>query len=346
VSAAIARVGDAPPPGWSDLLLEDRNATAAHRPELWTVLSQIHPGWSLRFLAVERDGALLGGAPLFLDRRLGHTWIHAMPYVLPGTPLARPGCHAEVDAASGVAMGALQREVRAVGGEWSLYRPAGPDPGDATFASTSGETRRLETSNIDLEEGLAAAWRRVDRDTRHELRRARARGLRVAEEPEALEPTYALHLAQARAWPRYRPLPLEVSRRLLGAPSAGFLPPVARLVTVRDRRGLVAGMFFLDHVHEILGWWSGMRGGPRAQHAMPFLVWSVVEWAAEAGRRRLNLGGSIGRASLAAFKHALGARACSYPVRWLDAGHGPWTARLLAGLQRGVRRGRFQGEPA
>jgi hypothetical protein len=346
VDRPLVRVLDAPPPGWNTLLVEDRNATSGHRPELWLTLTETLGGMRLRFIAVEDRGLLLGGGAVMIERRAGFHWIHALPFMLPGAPLARAGAHGAVDAAFGAALSQLQRELRAVGGEWALYRPEGPAPDGAAVEAASGETRFVETSVMELANGSEAAWRRVDRDVRHELRRARARGLCVAEEPDALEEAYALHLAQARHWGGYRPLPLDLSRRLLEATSTlgGVAVPLARLYTVRDPRGLICGMFFLDHPREIFAWWSGSRTGPRVQHAIPYLLWTAARRAHDAGRVRLNLGGSLGRATLASFKQALGARVHRYPVRWLDARRGPWAGRFLAGLQQHLRRGRFRGD--
>jgi len=76
---------------------------------------------------------------------------------------------------------------------------------------------------------------------------------------------------------------------------------------VRGPRQLLAGMLVLDHRVESLYWWSGARFAGRASGVPLFLLWSVVEWAAEQGRRRLNLGGSSGSETLAAFKRSLGA---------------------------------------
>ena len=84
------------------------------------------PGLSVRCLAVAEGGALAGGMPVLVERRAGFHWLHALPFLLPGAPLARAGAHAAVDAAAAAGLRALQRETRAVGGEWALYRPAGP----------------------------------------------------------------------------------------------------------------------------------------------------------------------------------------------------------------------------
>jgi hypothetical protein len=345
VDPARTRVLETPPAEWDDLLASDPNATPAHRPAVWRALCETREGMTPRFVAVEDERGLLGGAPLVIERRAGLHWIHALPFVLPGAPLARREALPAVDAAVGEAIAALQSELPAVGGEWSLYRPEGPEIEPASLERPSGETRTLETSTIELLDGLEAAWRRVERETRYELRRARRLGLRFAEEPQELEAAYALHLGQARRWSGYRPHPMELSRRLL-APLPAPALPAGRLFTVRDARRLLGATLFLDHGREMFAWWSGEAASGRARSAMPFLYWSVADWASAAGRARLNLGGSVGLADLAAFKRSLGARVHSYPVRWLDARRGPRLGRWLAAVQERVRRRRFRGAAA
>jgi len=345
MNRAVARILDAAPPGWSALVLGDPDATPAHRPEVWAALTQALSGMTLRFIAVERDGELIGGAPVVIERRAGLRWLHAMPFLLSGAPLARAGARESVDRAVACGIAELQRELAAVGGEWSLYRPHDAAVDGAALEVISGETRLVDTTLIDFESGIETVWRRLDRDTRYELRRARRRGLRFGEEPEALDEVFALHLAQSRAWPGHRPLPIELSRRLL-APSVSGGAAAARLFTIRDARGILGAALFLDHPREIFAWWSGSRPASREQHAMPFLFWTVVQWACEAGRVRLNLGGSVGLEKLGAFKRSLGARVHRYPVRWLDGRRAGWIGRTLAGIQTRRRRGRFRGDAA
>ncbi len=337
-----ARCLDAPPPGWRELLAVDPAAAYAQRPALWASLTAALPSLSLRCLVVEEEGSLLGGMPVFVERRGGFHWLHVLPYLLPGAPLARPGRHAEVDAAAGAGLAELQRELRAVGGEWALYRSAGPPVAPAALALPTGETRMLEAAVVDLEAGIEAAWARLDRKTRHDLRQARAR-LAVAEEAEAVDEVYALHLAQARAWPAHAAPPLALCRRLLEDPGDGF-GPVARLFTVRRGRDLLCGALVLDQPRESMPWWSGADPEARRERAFGVLLWSVVEWAARAGRVRVSLGGSAGSAPVAAFKDSLGARVQPYPVRWLDAAAAGEPGRWVAALQRRARAGRRLGE--
>jgi hypothetical protein len=309
-----------------------------------------------RFVAVEREGRLVGGASVVIERRAGFHWIHSLPFLLPGAPLAAEGARGAVDAAVALALAALQRELRAVGGEWSLYRFREEPPAPAALEAVSGETRMAETAVVDLAGGLEAVWSRMDRKTRQAIRGARGAGLVFAEEPAALPDAYALYARQARAWRGHRPRPIELSRRLLAPPAAagegsggatpGAAAPLARLFTVRDARGLLSAVLALDHPRELMPWWSGTHPDARGREAAVLLLASVVEWAARAGRSRVNLGGSGGLAAVAAFKRALGATPVLHPVRWLDARHASPAGRMIAAMQATLRRRRSRGEAA
>lgn len=337
-----ARWLDRVPDGWGALVASDPSASPSHRPEVWSAFADALPGFALRVAVIEERGRLLGGAPVLLERRGGMHWLHALPMLLPGTPLASPGAHARVDAEAAAAFASLAHEAGAVGGEWSLWRPAGPPVAAQALGALGGDTRMLSAALVDLSAGFEAAHKRIDRKHRQEMRRARETGLEFAEEPAALESCYALHVAQGRQWRGHRALPLELSRRLL---TAGR-DPVARLFTLRRRGELVSGALALDGPHETFVWWSGTHASGRRAHAFPLLLWSIVEWAAAAGRARVNLGASTGLGAVAAFKQSLGADEVRYPVLWLDARHAPAPARAVAWLQDRLRRGRPRGEAA
>ena len=331
-----AHVRDSAPAAWDALVAEDPDATPAHRSEVVRALAAVLPGMSARYVTVERDGLLIGGMPMCVERRAGMTWLHALPFLLSGAPIARPGHRDAVDRAVAEALGLLAAEHRALGGEWSCYRPSGA-MSDAVLERVPGETRQLSAAVIDVVPGDRLE-RGLDRDDRHRLRHARAAGLTLREEPEALDRVYALHCAQSRRWAGHRPLPLELSRRLLAERSGS--EPAALLFTARDARGVAAGALVLDHPRETFLWWSGSRP---ASSASRFLLMGVAEWAAARGRARVNLGASSGRASLAMFKRSLGAREVRYPVRWLAPATAHAGARAVAALQGWVRRGRHRG---
>jgi hypothetical protein len=286
---------------------------------------------------VEREGRLVGGMPVVVQRRGPWQWWHALPFLLPGTPLAAPGEHEAVDRACARAINEALSEAGPVGGEWVGYRPGGPSP-LAALETVPGETRTLDAYLVDLSAGLDVARARLDRETRRGIRQARERGLELGEDAAALEEGYALHRAQAREWPGYRPLPLELSRRLLGLGGHALL-------VARARGDLLAAVLALASPHEAFGGWSGARPETRASHAYAALLWAAAEWAAEHGCRRLNLGASVGRDSVEDFKRRLGAQPLRYPVRWIGPAHAGLVGRWVGRLQARRRHGRDRGRP-
>ena len=344
METAAARWHDGIAEGWAALLAGDPNATPAHRAAVLQRLVSNFPGMSLATLLIEREGRLIGGVPVITERRAGLQWLHASLALMPGTPLAVDGLHAEVDRACGVAIAERARRERVVGGEWVVFRPDGPAMERVALEIPPGETRVAHTAVVDLVDGVDAAWARIDREARRELRLALRHGLTCAEEPGALDLAHALHVAQARGWGGHRVLPIELSRRLLATPAAEA--PAARLFTARDGRGPLSTVLVLIGAHEWFAWWSGTHPDARRRHAFAALLWHVAQPAAAVGARRLNVGASAGQDAVASFKRSLGARSVPTDVRWIDGRHAPLAGRLVAALQGRVRRGRSRGERA
>lgn len=303
---------------------------------------------SPRWLVVERDGREIGGMPVVVQRRGGFHWIHALPATLPGAPLAADGCREEVDRAAADAIESLAGELGIVGGTWTLYRPGAPAFAADALGRVGGETRRFEAAHVSLDAAWETLLQRMDRKTRKEMRLARESGLAVVEDDGALLEAYALYRAQAKAWRRHGPVPLELLRRLLSPDLAPIADAdrAARLFVVRSPRRLLAAALALDGARETMLWWSGSHPDARAAHAFPLLLGGVMEWAKTRGRARVNLGASAGLEPLHAFKESLGAVPFSYPVRWLDARRAQGAGRAVGWLQRRLRRSYPRGESA
>jgi hypothetical protein len=337
---ARARWLDVPPPSWEALLEHDLNAGPGHRRALPMALADVIPGCRACFLAVEEEGELLGGLPVVFERRMGLEWLRALPFTLPGAPVARLGSHAAVDRLVAESLAAATLENRVVGGEWVLFRPVGPAVASAAVERVVGETRIATTDVLDLADGAAAAYRRVGRREREAIATTSARGIRCSEDPEALEAVYALYAAQSQHWPGHRPKPLALFRRLLQGDT-----PVGRLFTVQDSRGLLSGTLALVSQHEWMVWWSGSHPDARRRHGFVSLLWSIAESAAREGARRLNLGASAGLDRVASFKHGLGAREMAVPIRWIGADHASAWGRWAAVIQHRLRARRWRGAP-
>lgn len=332
MSGRDTAVLDHVPAGWEGLLAADPSATAAHRPALWEAFAAALPGASWRVLAHHEGGRLVAGAPLVRMQRGPWRELHAMPWMLPGAPIALPDHHATADAALARRFARFAAEERVAGGTWALYRPEGPPPDPGAFAALPSAVREVEAALLPLDGGLEARRTHMARKQRQALDQALELPFVCAEEPDALGEAYALHVAQSRQWSGHRPLPIELSRRLLQARDPRG--PVARLYTLRSASGLASATLTLEGAHETFLWWAGTH--PRARRASAFLrlVWEIARRAESEGRRRVNLGASIGLPFVAAFKQSLGAEGFTYPVRILDARAAAWFVRLLAGRRR------------
>lgn len=331
------------PRDWGALLAADPAAGGAHRPGVWAAFTSASAALESRVVVVEEQGRTIGGAALVIEQRAGFRWLHALPMLLPAAPVALPGRHAEVDLAVARAFDALARQEGIVGGEWSLHRAGGPVVSEDALAAIAGESRWFESAVVDLQGGPEGALKRMERKHRQALAHARRQRLAFSEEPAALEAAYALHVTQSRAWGGHRPLPLELSRRLLADAPDG---PLARLFTLRDTQGVLSSALAIDGPHDLFVWWSGTHPDGRRRQAFTLLLWQIIEWAAAHGRMRVDLGASTGLSLVATFKHALGARGERFAVRWLDDRYAPAHARMLAKLQRYARARRPQGERA
>lgn len=332
------------PAGWDAIVTADLAASPAHRPGLWQAIAAAHASFDWRLLVSYEGGVLEAGAPVIIERRGPFRWLHALPWLLPGSPVALPGTHARADARLASAFAELAREQGAVGGSWSFYRPGAPAPEPSALEQVPGETRRFEAALLPLAGGLDAVRSRMGRKQRQSLDQSLEWPYVFAEDASALDAAYALHLAQSAHWGGHRPLPLEFSRRLLQSGPAES--PVARLFTLRSPEGVISATLALDGEHETFVWWSGTHPSARRRGAFARLLWGVAEWAAARGRLRLNLGASTGLPHVAAFKSSLGAAGESYPVRWLSAQHAGAAGRWLARAQAWRRRGRPRGERA
>ena len=343
-AAADTTVLDHVPSGWDALLAADPSSSPSHRPAVWDAIAAANPAFEWRLLVTHAGGVLQAGAPVMIQRRGPFRWLNALPWLLPGTPVARPGAHARADEALAAAFASLAREEHALGGAWSLYRPGGPTPAESALELVPGETRRFEAAVLPLSGGLDALRARMGRKQRQALDQSLDRPYAFGEDPGALDAAYALHLAQSAHWSGHRALPLELSRRLLQAGPADA--PVARLFTLRSREGVISATLALDGPHETFLWWSGTHPSARRHAAFTRLLWGVAEWAVVHGRLRLNLGASTGLPHVAAFKSSLGAEGERYLVRWLSAQDAGVAGRVLARLQLWQRRGRPRGERA
>ena len=87
------------PEGWEALLAADPGSTAAQRAGVAAAFAAVLPGHTTEYLLAADATGLAGGMVLCVRHVAGAEWLHAMPMMLPGAPLARPGYREAVDQA-------------------------------------------------------------------------------------------------------------------------------------------------------------------------------------------------------------------------------------------------------
>lgn len=175
---------------------------------------------------------------------------------------------------------------------------------------------------IDLDGGAAQAWRRMTRNGRWGVRRARRAGVVVeCDHTGRLVPVYRELLALSiERWARlqHEPLALARWRALRRDPIgkfqsiAGSLGPAMRVwVAWHEGRPAAAAIVLVGaNAQETRGAMDKQIAGPT--HANDLLQWMAIEDACSSGCRRYHLGESGASRSLAHFKEKFGARAVPY----------------------------------
>ena len=285
-------------PRWFDFVESRREASLFHHP-VWTGLLADCYGFKPMALALDERGDVTAGVPLLdVTRPLGgRRWV-SLPFTDYCTPLAgeRPR-----DFVDGLVEAARSRklDMLEVRGPLSLH------PGvqrDAAFV----------LHDVSLAEGGDAAWDRLYKNHRRNVRIAERADVRIAQSTSGpdLEAFYRLHLQTRRRLgvpiqPRrfFRLLLERILQRGLG-----FM-----LIARRDDVPIAAAVF---------GAWNGTliyKYSARDErfaklNANYLLLWSAIRWAADNGYHTVDLGRSdLEQTQLRGFKDGWGARETVLP---------------------------------
>lgn len=185
-------------------------------------------------------------------------------------------------------------------------------------------SRRNSTRVLPVDLGYERAASAFSATIRNQVRKAERRGVRVriGAGAEDVRAYHRLHeeLVASREWRGHRyPLPLLME--------LAAMTEAVRLLVAEWEGNVIAGKLFLRDPDTVFYWQGAVDPRFHHLHASRAILDEAVRWAADAGAAALDLGGSAGIASLAAYKEAWGAtRADNWSFQW----HNPLWQRLSA----------------
>lgn len=265
-------------------------------------LARAYPRMSLRCLVARDAGGLRGYLPFFVARRgpLHTSW--SLPFGTYGGPVSDDG---DVDRALLVSFRAeLERRGTFEAG-WVDFHSGAPD----ADALVEGALTHI----VDLSDGFDAVWGRgFDKPRRRRVRRAEEQGLEVRAARGEDDVRRFVRVYQQR---------LDAWKSGAGHPERLFLELVARGAGDRTRlwlavRGdeVLGGHLNLYHRRSVIAWYGMASAQGDEMHAGTMLYARCMRDACERGFDDYNLGASLGKRSLIAYKESLGGREYRYRI--------------------------------
>lgn len=191
----------------------------------------------------------------------------------------------------------------------------------AALAKLDLETTRDATQVLFLDDAYDHLVSRYEKKCRQEVRFGRAKGVEVFEAKSASEVRayYGVHVRLAKLKSGYSFIyPCELFEELVRLPETSLL-------LARFEGRTVAGLLVFRDGDSVVGWHGAMDREFGNVHPMRVLYDEVIRRACIAEARFVNLGGSLGIASLERFKASWGARVVE---NWQFTWRNPFWNRL------------------
>jgi len=307
-----------------DALADAAPRATFYHTRLWLEsLAAAYPRMSLRCLVADESGSVCGFMPFFISRRGPFHTLWSLPFGTYGGPVSHAG---DIDRAL---IGAFRRELSrpgAIEAGWVDFHSGAPAPGAA--AETAA------THIVDLSGGFDAVWNNgFDKPRRRRVRRAEEQGVTVRPSSGDEDVRRFVQVYRSR---------LEAWKSGSGHPEALFFELVRRGAGVRTRLfvaehgdDVVGGHLNLYHHRSVIAWYGMASAKGDELNAGTLLYARCIRDACESGCADYNLGASLGKKSLIAYKESLGGREYRYRILRYRR-----LAGRIAGVIRGMRIGR------
>jgi FemAB-related protein (PEP-CTERM system-associated) len=279
---------------WDDYCGRHPAATPFHLTA-WSRVAADALDHAPRCLYVERAGAIAGVLPLFLRRSriFGRTLV-STPAGTVGEPLADDddGALQLVEAAIAIA-----REERV-----AFYECRGVVPGTAAARPLALDEGRYASFVVDLAGGEGAAWSRLRKSLRRDVRRARDAGLtfELGADLRAFYPVYAASVKRLGSPP--------FSRRFFAC-LRDELGDLVQVGLARLRGGRAVAVDLLVTYRDVrYSLFAGSHAEAWHLHPNQFLLWEEIAEACARGLRAFDLGRSPLGSGALEFKQGWGGR--------------------------------------
>jgi CelD/BcsL family acetyltransferase involved in cellulose biosynthesis len=258
---------------------------------------------SLACLVAEDGGGVVGYLPFFFVHTGPFRRAWSLPFGTYGGPLSAGG--AQVRSALMARYTGLLSRPRVVEVGWIDYT----DPAERD----GWETRPSETHVVDLTGGFDDVWEnRLGRDRRKRARRAERLGVAVERSLHVadLRAHYDVYVERMRGFGTSVVQPWELFERLFTTASEQV-----RLYVARHEGEVVGAHFNFCHRDTVIAWYGMATERGDELQAGTLLYVECMRESCRDGFGRYNLGGSLGKPSLASFKESLGGQPYTYATR-------------------------------
>lgn len=307
VGADIERLADASPYG-----------TFYHTRVWLESLALAHPRMSFRCVLARDSGGIVGALPFFVFGRgpLRAAW--SLPFGTYGGPLAVE------DEIADRLLTTYQRQLSSLG----VIEIGMVDFHDR-LESGSGSVERSETHVVDISGGFEALWNDgFDRPRRRRTRRAEENGVVVdrAQGPEDAKAFFDVYRERLGQWGRRAGHPESLFTSLCEQGGEQV-----RLYLARHDGEVVGGHLNFYYKDSVIAWY-GMTSDRGTELQAGTLLYTVcMRDACNDGFQTYNLGGSLGKDSLIAYKRSLGGEPYNYKTIRIRSLLGRAAARVRRG---------------
>jgi len=291
---------------WNELLLNSREATVFHTKEWIEVLMKTYHNYEPLYIIANENGKVIGGMPVFDDKRFGVHNFLSMPLSTYGGPVSLD--------ADAMVVESILRKFSKLGEKLNpgLLRVIDLSKKCDVLKSFAFHERKFSTHILDLNCSLDYIWtNKINKKTRNEVRQSQKREVTV----ESVKNKVDVHLCYemiTNLAKRHNttPLPFELYDNLFKImPKSGLV----RWEVAKYKNIPIANCIYFTYKDKMFYWMNASYKEYQNLRPNDLLVYSMIRWGVENGYKYCNFGASPPEAKgLIRFKESWGAEKVEY----------------------------------